>query len=89
MKQTVLPILYIMLMSMVGVKTYAYDIAVENADGKTIYYNFINNDNELLKFRGLHLCEVKEVRGVKEVIDVCFVRQKILIIPHGGIVFNF
>ena len=42
-----------------------------------------------LKFRGLHLCEVKEVRGVKEVIDVCFVRQKILIIPHGGIVFNF
>ena len=47
MKQTVLPILYIMLMSMVGVKTYAYDIAVENADGKTIYYNFINNDNEL------------------------------------------
>ena len=25
---------------------------------------------KILKFRGLHLCEVKEVRGVKEVIDV-------------------
>lgn len=35
MKQKVLSILFSMLMSMVGVKTYAYDIAVENADGKT------------------------------------------------------
>ena len=35
------------LMSMVGVKTYAHDIEVENSDGTTIYYNFINNNTEL------------------------------------------
>ena len=47
MKQTVLSILFIMLMSMVGVKAYAYDIAVKNADGVPIYYNYINNGAEL------------------------------------------
>ena len=35
------------LMSMVGGKAFAYDIAVENADGVTIYYNYINNGTEL------------------------------------------
>ena len=47
MKQNVLSVLFIMLMSMVGVKAYAYDIAVENDDGVTIYYNYINNGTEL------------------------------------------
>jgi hypothetical protein len=32
---------------MMGTKTYAYDIAVKNADGKTIYYNYINEGKEL------------------------------------------
>ena len=32
---------------MVGAKAYAYDIAVENADGVTIYYNYINDATEL------------------------------------------
>ena len=35
------------LMSMTGINAYAYDIAVENADGVTIYYNYIKNETEL------------------------------------------
>ena len=34
-------------MSMAGIKAYAYDIAVENADGVTIYYNYYNEGKEL------------------------------------------
>ena len=36
-----------MLLSTVGVKTFAHDIEVKNDDGVTIYYNFINNNTEL------------------------------------------
>lgn len=32
---------------MTSYNSFAYDIAVENSDGKTIYYNFINNETEL------------------------------------------
>ena len=39
--------LYSILLSMFGTKTMAYDIAVENADGVTIYYNYINDGTEL------------------------------------------
>ena len=40
-------ILFIILLSMVGTKALAYDIAVKNADGVTIYYNYINSGEEL------------------------------------------
>ena len=40
-------ILLTLLMSMVGAKAYAYDFAVENADGVTIYYYYINDGKEL------------------------------------------
>ena len=30
-----------------SINALAYDIAVENADGATIYYNYINNGEEL------------------------------------------
>ena len=39
--------LFSILLSMVGTKAFAYDIAVENADGVTIYYNYINDGKEL------------------------------------------
>ena len=39
--------LFIIFLSMVGTKAYAYDIAVVNADGVTIYYSFINDGQEL------------------------------------------
>ena len=35
------------LMSMVGAKASAHDIAVANIDGVTIYYNYINDNTEL------------------------------------------
>ena len=34
------------LMSMVGTKAFAYDIALKNSDGVTIYYNYINDGTE-------------------------------------------
>ena len=39
--------LFSILLSMFGTKASAYDIAVENTDGVTIYYNYINDGTEL------------------------------------------
>ena len=47
MKQFNLTILLTMLVSMVSTKALAYDVSVANEDGKTIYYNYINNSTEL------------------------------------------
>ena len=47
MKQVTTSIMLTILMSMVGTKALAYDIAVENADGVTIYYNYLNDGKEL------------------------------------------
>ena len=47
MRQLINSFLLTVLMSMVGVKAFAYDIAVENADGVTICYNYINDGKEL------------------------------------------
>ena len=40
-------IMLTILMSMVTTKAFAYDIAVENEDKVTIYYNYINDGTEL------------------------------------------
>ena len=47
MKQIKFTFLLGILMSMIGIKAFAHDIAVANADGVIIYYNFINNNTEL------------------------------------------
>ena len=47
MKKFKLTFLLTVLMSMVGTKAFAHDIEVENADGVTIYYKFINDKTEL------------------------------------------
>ena len=47
MKQQNIKFLLTLLISMLGVKASAHDIAVKNSDGKTIYYNYINNKTEL------------------------------------------
>jgi hypothetical protein len=44
MKHLKLSFLFIVLMSMVGVKTFAHDIEVQNSDGVTIYYNWTNGN---------------------------------------------
>ena len=46
-KQPITKILFTILISMMGLKVFAYDIKVENADGVTIYYNYINDGKEL------------------------------------------
>jgi len=40
---TSITMLLAVLLSMVGVKTFAHDIEAKNLDGVTIYYNWINN----------------------------------------------
>jgi hypothetical protein len=46
-KQSITKILLTILISMMGANAFAYDIAVENADGVTIHYNYINDGREL------------------------------------------
>ena len=47
MKYSKFVLLSVIFLSIISHKTFAYDIAVDNADGVTIYYNYINNRNEL------------------------------------------
>ena len=49
-----LVILLTILMNMVGIKALAYDIAVENADGVTIYYNYYSDGTELEVAQGVY-----------------------------------
>ena len=47
MKHISFTFLFTLLMSMETTKVFAYDIAVENADGVTIFYNYTNDGKEL------------------------------------------
>ena len=47
MKHLNITFLLTLLMSMLSIETFAHDIAVENVDGKTIYYVWTNNKTEL------------------------------------------
>jgi hypothetical protein len=47
MKQVFISFFLIVLMTMVGAKAYAFDIAVKNADGVKICYNYINDAKDL------------------------------------------
>ena len=47
MKRISILFLLTLFMSMMGINAFAYDIRVENADGATIYYNYINDKKEL------------------------------------------
>ena len=56
MKKLNFTFLFTMLMSMVGLIASAHDIEVKNADGVTIYYDFINNNTELaVTYRGSYI----------------------------------
>ena len=55
MKHFSFTFLFTLLMSMETTKVFAYDIAVENADGVTIYYNYTNDGKELeVTARGIY-----------------------------------
>ena len=47
MKHVSISFFLIVLLSMVGTMAYAYDIAVENADGVIIYYDYVNDGKDL------------------------------------------
>ena len=47
MRKQLFFILFAVLINMVGVKVYAYDLAVKNSDGVMIYYNYINEGQDL------------------------------------------
>ena len=46
-KQSITKILFTILISMMGTNAFAHDFAVENVDGVTIYYTYINDGKEL------------------------------------------
>ena len=52
MKHLNITLLLTVLMSMVGAKTSAHDIAVANAEGVTIYYNFIGSTKLMVSYSG-------------------------------------
>lgn len=53
MKQQNIKLLLVLLISLLSVNASAHDIEVKNADGKTIYYRYINNNTELeVSYRG-------------------------------------
>ena len=53
MKQQNFKFLLTLLISMMGIETFAHDIEVKNADGVTIYYTWANNNSELsVSYRG-------------------------------------
>ena len=53
MKRQSLNYLLTLLVSLISINIYAHDIEVVNSDGKTIYYNFINDNTELqVTYRG-------------------------------------
>ena len=52
MNKTIIYFILTTLMSLLGTKTVAYDIAVENSAGVKIYYNYLDIDNELAVVKG-------------------------------------
>lgn len=47
LKKNLISTVITIFMSMVSINAFSYDIAVENADGVTIYYNYYNEGREL------------------------------------------
>ena len=47
-KQSITRILFTVLISIMGVNTFAHDIEVKNADGVIIYYNYSSDGKELM-----------------------------------------
>ena len=79
MKQLNISFLLAMLMSMLGIETFAHDIAVENADGKTIYYVWVNNKTELaVSYRGSDYSSYKnEYSGTIIIPESVYYNEKV------------
>ena len=58
MKRTKISFLFVLLMSMVGIRAFAHDTSQNNSDGVTIYYKYNYNKTELsVSYRGLSWSE--------------------------------
>ena len=66
MKKYIFRLSFIVLISIIGLNASAHDIEVKNADGVTIYYNWVNDKTELaVSYRGTSFSEYKnEYSGV-------------------------
>ena len=82
-KQSIITILLTVLMSMVGAKTFAQDvIAVENTDGVTIYYRYINDGKDL---------EVGGVDDIEKIVipgEVTYMNRTRKVVSIGENAFN-
>ncbi len=79
MKQFSLSILLTLFLSMVGINAFAYDIAVQNADGVTIYYNYYNEGKELEVTKGAYRDNVvipEEVTYLNRTRKVTFIGER-------------
>lgn len=72
MKNPNITFLFVLLMSMISNKAFAYDILVSNEDGVVLCYNYINDGKELeLTYRSLYSNEgnyYSEVINIPETV---------------------
>ena len=78
-------LLLLLLISFTGAKTYAYDIAVANADGVTIYYNYINDGTELEVTSG----NGKYIGAVNIPNEVTYMNKTMKVTSIAGLAFYF
>ena len=90
MKILSLSVLLTMFLCMFGTKASAHDIEVKNADGKTIYYNYINGDTELkVTCRGSSSYDYENEyqRNVIITEEVIYMNRKHKVTSTGNIAF--
>lgn len=86
-KNFFITILIILFLTLVGTKAFAddYDIAVMNADGVTIYYNYINDRTELKVTRNGNNASYSGVVVIPEEVTYMNISRRVTSI--GGLAF--
>ncbi len=89
MKQkTFITILLTVLMSLVGLKAFAQDIEVKNADGVILYYRYINDGKELLLVRKAKPSIIKYSGNIVIPEDVTFMNRTRKVTSINGLAFR-
>ena len=90
MKQVIFTILFTTLLSVVGTKAFAYDIAVENSDGVMIYYNYYNDGTELeVTFKGNYYSYIETYSGEVNIPEeVTYMSRTRKVTSIGGSAFR-
>ena len=84
MKQVIFTFLFTTLLSVVGTKAFAYDIAVENSDGVMIYYNYYNDGTELEVTRKSSSYRYSGVVNIPEEVTYMSRTRKVTTIGDGA-----